>query len=533
MAGGATRRKPYGTHYRRYRGAYQEGPAFYYSDRRAYNRRMKESYVLALDQGTTSSRAILFNKAGMAIGQHQIAFEQHFPRPGWVEHDPAEIWSTQLAAARGAIAAAQIESEQVAAIGIANQRETVVLWDRATGEPVYNAIVWQCRRSASICDELRALGLSDLVREKTGLVLDPYFSGTKLMWLFDEVPALRARAERGELLFGTVDSWLIYNLTGEHVTDPTNASRTLLFNIHRGKWDEELLKLFHIPSSILPRVVPSSGTLGITRKELLGAAIPVTGCAGDQQAALFGQACFEPGSAKNTYGTGCFTLMNTGKKPIASRHGLLTTVAWDLGQGYDYALEGSVFIAGAVIQWLRDQMSLLADSAESEALARSVADSGEVFMVPAFVGMGAPYWDADARGAVVGITRGTTRAHFVRAALESIAYQSKDLLDAMEKDFGARIPRIKADGGASANSFLMQFQADVLDRSVVLPEVGEITALGAAYLAGLATGYWGSMAEVEQNWRKKREFAPDMPSDRRARLLDSWAKAVAAARTYR
>ena len=494
---------------------------------------MKERYILALDQGTTSSRAILFNKSGVVIGQKQIPFGQIFPKPGWVEHDPEEIWATQLAAARGAIEAAQIESDQVAAMGITNQRETTVVWEKATGKPVYNAIVWQCRRSAEICDELRALGLSDIVREKTGLVLDPYFSGTKLMWLFDKVPGLRARANRGEILFGTVDSWLIYKLTGAHFTDPTNASRTLLFNIKSGTWDDELLKLFKIPAAILPLVVPSSGVFGIARKEFLGAAIPVAGCAGDQQAALFGHACFEPGAAKNTYGTGCFTLMNTGKTLVASRHGLLTTVAWDIGKGFTYALEGSVFIAGAVIQWLRDQMGMFADSAESEVLARSVEDSGEVFLVPAFVGMGAPYWDADARGTVVGITRGTTKAHFVRAALESIAYQSKDLLDAMEKDFGANIPCIKADGGASANNFLMQFQSDILDRRVILPEVGEITALGAAYLAGLATGYWESLAEVESNWRMKREFSPDMPVERRKRLLESWGKAVGAARGYK
>ena len=494
---------------------------------------MKERYILALDQGTTSSRAILFNKSGVIIGLKQIPFTQIFPKPGWVEHDPEEIWSTQLAAARGAIEAAQVEADQIEAIGITNQRETAVVWEKATGKPVYNAIVWQCRRSAEICTELRALGLSDMVREKTGLVLDPYFSGTKLMWLFNEVPGLRSRAERGELLFGTVDSWLIYKLTGRHLTDPTNASRTLLFNIKQGRWDEDLLKVLKIPAPILPKVAPSSGEFGLSSKEIFGTEIPVTGCAGDQQAALFGHACFEPGAAKNTYGTGCFTLVNTGSEPVASKHNLLTTVAWDLGKGYTYALEGSVFIAGAVIQWLRDQMGLLADSAESERLARSVEDAGEVFLVPAFVGMGAPYWDSEVRGTAVGITRGTTRAHFVRAALESIAYQSRDLLDAMEKDFGSRIPYIKADGGASANSFLMQFQADVLDRDVILPEVGEITALGAAYLAGLATGYWASQAEVEQNWRRKRQFAPEMADEKRDRLLASWAKAVETARTYK
>jgi glycerol kinase len=507
--------------------------AFRNESNRGYYMAAKESYILALDQGTTSSRAILFNASGVVIGVKQIPFNQIFPKPGWVEHDPEEIWKSQYAAAQGAIEAAQIEADQIAAIGITNQRETTLLWEKATGKPVYNAIVWQCRRSAEICQELKALGLSATVREKTGLVLDPYFSGTKLLWLFNEVPGLRARAERGELMFGTVDSWLIYRLTGEHRTDPTNASRTLLFNIKEGCWDRELLRQFNIPESILPQVQPSSSRFGLTRKELFGVEIPVTGCAGDQQAALFGHACFEPGMAKNTYGTGCFTLMNTGAFPVTSEHNLLTTVAWDLGKGYTYALEGSVFIGGAVIQWLRDQLGLIADSAESEKLARSVEDSGEVFMVPAFVGMGAPYWDSEVRGTVVGITRGTTKAHFVRAALEAIAYQSRDLLVAMEKDFGRPIPCIKADGGASLNNFLMQFQADVLDRSVILPEVGETTALGAAYLAGLNVGYWANLKEVEQNWRRKREFHPEMAGEKRERLLESWRKAVASARSYK
>ena len=501
----------------------------------------KERYILALDQGTTSSRAILFNKSGVVIGVKQIPFNQIFPRPGWVEHDPEEIWSSQFAAAKGAIEAAQIEAEQVEAIGITNQRETTLLWEKATGKPVYNAIVWQCRRSAEICQELKALGLAETVKEKTGLVLDPYFSGTKLMWLFNEIPGLRARAEKGELMFGTVDTWLIYRLTGEHRTDPTNASRTLLFNIKEGRWDRELLKVFNIPEAILPKVQASSSRFGMSRKELFGVEIPVTGCAGDQQAALFGHACFEPGMAKNTYGTGCFTLLNTGSVPVASRHNLLTTVAWDLGAGtasgagtgYTYALEGSVFIAGAVIQWLRDQLGLVADAAESEKLAKSGEDNGEVFLVPAFVGMGAPYWDSEVRGTVVGITRGTTKAHFVRAALESIAYQSRDLLVAMEKDFGHTIPCIKADGGASMNNFLMQFQADMLDRSVILPEVGETTALGAAYLAGLNVGYWKDLKEVEQNWRKKREYSPEMAREKRDRLLARWAKAVDSARSYK
>jgi len=495
----------------------------------------KERYIMALDQGTTSSRAIVFNKSGVIIGVKQIPFNQIFPKPGWVEHNPEDIWGTELAAARGAIDAAQIEADQIEAIGITNQRETVLLWDKKTGKPVYNAIVWQCRRSAEICEELKAMGLEPTINDKTGLILDPYFSGTKLMWLFNERPDLRARAERGELYFGNVDSWLIYNLTGEHKTDVTNASRTLLFNIKEGKWDRELLAALKIPEAILPEVVPSSGLIGRTKKSLFGVEIPVTGCAGDQQAALFGHACFEPGMAKNTYGTGCFTLMNTGAFPIKSQHHMLTTVAWDLGngKGYTYALEGSVFVAGAVIQWLRDQMGLLKNAADSEEIARSVPDTGEVFLVPAFVGMGAPYWDSEARGTIVGITRGTTRAHIVRAGLESIAYQAYDLLDAMEKDYGRAISLIKADGGASANNFLMQFQADILNRSVVLPEVGETTALGAAYLAGLAVGYWANLGEVEQNWRQKREFSPSMLPEKREKLLASWSKAVATARSYK
>lgn len=493
----------------------------------------KEQYILALDQGTTSSRAILFNHDGIIIGAKQIPFNQIFPKPGWVEHDPEEIWATQLEAARGAIKAAQIESDQIRAIGITNQRETTLLWERDTGKPVYNAIVWQCRRSSGICDELRAAGAEATIREKTGLVLDAYFSGTKLTWLFRERPDLRLRAERGELMFGTVDSWLVYRLTGRHATDPTNASRTLLFDIKKREWDGELLDMLGVPPSVLPEVLPSSGFFGTTRKELFGTEIPVTGVAGDQQAALFGHACFEPGEAKNTYGTGCFTLMNTGSFPVVSKHNLLTTVAWDLGKGYTYALEGSVFIAGAVIQWLRDQMGMLAESGESEALARTVPDTGGVYLVPAFVGLGAPYWDSEVRGTVVGITRGTTRAHFVRAALEAIAYESRDLLDAMEKDSGRTLSSIKADGGATANSFLMQFQADIIDRKVVLPEVAETTALGAAYMAGLTVGYWSGLDDVKNNWRKRREFRPQMGAEISGRLVAGWARAVTAARSYR
>lgn len=500
----------------------------------------KENYVLALDQGTTSSRAIVFNHAGTVIAAKQQPFEQHFPRPGWVEHEPEDIWKSQYETAKGAVAAAQIEASQIAAIGITNQRETTVLWERASGRPVHRAIVWQCRRSADICKRLREEGLSDKVAQKTGLVLDPYFSATKLMWLFENEPQLRMRAERGELLFGTVDSWLIWKLTGLHRTDPTNASRTLLFNIRQGRWDEELLEVFGIPASILPEVVPSSSATGYggTKKELFGKEIPVTGVAGDQQAALFGQACFEPGEAKVTYGTGCFALMNTGAFPVPSANRLLTTVAWDLGpgagseKGYTYALEGSVFVAGAVIQWLRDQLGLIQDAAESEALALSVPDSGEVVVVPAFVGLGAPYWDAEARGAIVGLTRGSSRAHIARAALESIAFQSRDLLVAMQKDFGRDIASIRADGGASANSFLMQFQADVTGRSVVLPEVQETTALGAAYLAGIAVGFWSGQADVARNWRRRRSFEPAMDSVTREKILGRWDRAVTAARGY-
>ena len=494
---------------------------------------VKEQYILALDQGTTSSRAILFNYEGIVIAVKQIPFNQIFPKPGWVEHDPMEIWDTQLAAARGAIAAAQIEPEQIRAIGITNQRETTILWEKSTGKPVYNAIVWQCRRSAGICEELKKDGSEPLIREKTGLLADAYFSGTKLTWLFRERPDLRVRAERGDLMFGTVDSWLIYNLTGKHVTDPSNASRTLLFNIKERRWDDELLRLLDVPAAVLPEVLPSSGYFGTTKKELFGKAIPVTGVAGDQQAALFGHACFDQGEAKNTYGTGCFTLMNTGPFPVESAHNLLTTVAWDLGKGYTYALEGSVFVAGAVIQWLRDQLGLLADAAESEALARSVDDTGGVYLVPAFVGLGAPYWDSEVRGTVVGLTRGTTKAHLVRSALEAIAYESRDLLDAMENDSGKCLGSIKADGGAAANSFLMQFQADIMGRSVVLPEVTETTAAGAAYLAGLAVGYWAGLDDVKRNWRMRREFRPQMNGEARDRLVAGWHKAVDAARSYR
>jgi len=491
-----------------------------------------EGYILALDQGTTTSRAIVFNHGGAVISVSQKPFRQIYPRPGWVEHDPEEIWQTQLSSAREAIAQAQITADQIAAIGITNQRETAVLWEKDSGKPVYNAIVWQCRRSADLCRELTAQGHAERVREKTGLVLDPYFSATKLMWLFADNPDLRRRAERGELLFGTIDSWLIYRLTGKHLTDATNASRTLLFNIKTGEWDEDLLRIFAVPRKILPEVRASSGHFADTRTELFGRPIPVTGCAGDQQAALFGHACFEPGAVKNTYGTGCFALINTGDKPVVSKNKLLTTIAWQLDGKITYALEGSVFIGGAVVQWLRDELGLIAGAADSETLARSVPDAGGVLIVPAFVGLGAPYWDPDVRGTIVGLTRGTNKAQLVRAALESIAYQSRDLIDAMEADYGAVIPELKADGGAAANSFLMQYQADLLGKPVVLPEVMEITALGAAYLAGLAVGYWSGLKDIESNWRMRRRFEPGCGEADRAARIHRWRRAVEAARSF-
>ncbi len=494
---------------------------------------METGYILALDQGTTTSRAILFNHAGAAIGLAQKPFRQWYPKPGWVEHDPEEIWETQYSSALEAIARAQIRPDQIAAIGITNQRETVVLWDKNTGKPVHKAIVWQCRRSADLCRELEAQGAEESIREKTGLVLDPYFSATKLMWLFKEYPGLRGKAERGELLFGTIDSWLIYKLTGRHLTDASNASRTLLYNIKTGTWDEDLLRMFGVPRSILPDVRPSSGYYASTVSGLFDRPIPVAGCAGDQQAALFGHAAFEKGIAKNTYGTGCFALLNTGDNPIRSRNKLLTTVAWKIGTKTTYALEGSVFIAGAVVQWLRDELGMVADSAESETLARSVPDTGGVVVVPAFVGLGAPYWDPDVRGTIFGLTRGTGKAHIVRAALESIALQSRDLVDAMEADYGAPIPELKADGGAAANSFLMQFQADILGKGVVLPEVMEITALGAAYLAGLEVGYWKDLDDIRRNWKTRRRFGPAMDDRTRDARIEQWHRAVSAARSFK
>jgi glycerol kinase len=492
-----------------------------------------EKYILALDQGTTSSRAIVFNKKGKAVASAQKEFTQIFPRPGWVEHNAEEIWESQIFVAGEALKKAGIEAKNIDAIGITNQRETTLLWDRKTGNPVSNAIVWQCRRTTDICNQLKDRGLSKLIKEKTGLVLDPYFSGTKIKWLLDNIPGLKKKAENGSICFGTIDSWLIYRLSGNHLTDPSNASRTLLFNIHTGRWDKEILKLLQIPPALLPEVLPSSGYFGKTKKELFGQEIQIGGVAGDQQAALFGQACFKNGDVKNTYGTGCFTLLNTGKVPVASNNGLLTTVAWDIGRGLEYALEGSVFIAGAVIQWLRDGLAIINSAPESEELARSVLDSKGVFIVPAFVGLGAPYWEPDIRGTIVGLNRGTSRAHITRAALESIAYQTCDLITAMEQDYGQPVICLKADGGASQNSFLMQFQADILNRPVILPETFETTALGAAYLAGLYTGYWNDLEEIQKNWQKGAEYKPEFTENRRKQLLSAWKQAVQTARQYK
>lgn len=491
-------------------------------------------YILALDQGTTSSRAILFDEKSRIAAMAAEEFSQIYPRPGWVEHNPEEIWSSQLQTALRVLAEAGLAWRDVAAIGITNQRETTILWDRKTGKPVANAIVWQCRRTADICRDLRQQGLAEKITAKTGLVVDAYFSATKVKWLLDTIPGLRQRANGGEIAFGTVDSWLAWKLTGGkvHATDYTNASRTMLFNIHQLVWDEEILNWLDIPRAILPEVLPSSGLFGITSPTVLpGAELPIGGVAGDQQAALFGQACFRPGEAKNTYGTGCFMLMNTGENAVASANGLLTTIAWGLERGrVEYALEGSVFIAGAVIQWLRDQLGLLETAAQSEELAREVGDSGGVYLVPAFVGLGAPYWDMEARGMITGLTRGSGRSQIVRAALESIAYQSRDVLAAMEADSGLKLSTLKVDGGAAANDFLMQFQADILDCPVARPEVIETTALGAAYLAGLAVGFWPNKDHIRQTWQLARRFEPEMERPRAEGLYWGWQQAVARAR---
>lgn len=487
-----------------------------------------DSFILALDQGTTSSRAIVFDRQGRVRAMAQQEFPQLLPRPGEVEHDPEAIWDSQWTVARQALSQAQCQPEQMAGIGITNQRETCIVWERDTGKPVHHAIVWQSRVSEHVCRRWRSESLEPLLTQKTGLLIDPYFTASKLVHLLETVDGLRQRAERGEVLFGTVDSFLIWKLTGGrvHVTDVSNASRTLLFNIHTMTWDEELLTLFEIPPAMLPQVVDSSGVLGKTEALWLGAEIPIAGVAGDQQAATFGQVCFEPGDAKNTYGTGCFLLMNTGGEPAVSQNRLLTTVGWRINGQTTYCLEGAVFIAGAAVQWLRDGLGLIADSASSETLARSVEDTGGVILVPAFVGLGAPYWDSQARGAMLGITRGTTAAHVARATLESIAFQSAELVQAMERDAGVPLTKLKVDGGASANQLLMQFQADLLGVPVRRPAVAETTALGAAYLAGLAVGYWEDLASIKANWKLAAEFIPAMDTQVRQQRMRQWSKAV-------
>ncbi|MBI2824683.1 MAG: glycerol kinase GlpK [Planctomycetia bacterium] len=491
-------------------------------------------YILALDQGTTSSRAIVFGHEGQVVASAQQEFEQILPFPGHVEHDPQAIWTSQLAVARDALAAARLAAADIAAVGITNQRETTILWERDSGRPVANAIVWQSRISADICDRLKAQGLEEVFRRKTGLVVDAYFSGTKIKHLLDTIDGLRARAAAGEILFGTVDSFLIWRLTGGrvHVTDYSNASRTLLFNIHTREWDDELLRILEVPRAMLPEVLPSSHYYGETSAEFFGAPIAIAGDAGDQQAATFGQACFQPGAAKNTYGTGCFMLLNTGEKAVASRHNLLTTIGWGLEGKVTYCLEGSVFIAGAVVQWLRDGLGIIRASADVEALAASVPDSGGVYVVPAFVGLGAPYWDQYARGAILGLTRGTKAAHIARAAVESMAFQTRDVLEAMESDAGIKLAELKVDGGASVNDALMQFQADTLGVKVRRPVVPETTALGAAYLAGLAVGYWQDTADVARNWALAREFVPQSTAADRDRHYAGWKKAVERARDW-
>jgi glycerol kinase len=490
------------------------------------------AFVLALDQGTTSSRAVVFDRGGAVRGIAHQELPQIYPEPGWVEHDPTEIWATQSGAMHEALAKAGITGRNVAAIGITNQRETTLLWERATGRPLANAIVWQDRRTAPDCDALRAAGHEATFTARTGLVLDPYFSGTKLKWLLDHLPGARERAARGDLAFGTIDTWLVWKLTNGavHVTDASNASRTLLYDIHTGTWDDELLQLLDVPREVLPRVVPSSGVVATTA--LGGSSVPIAGIAGDQQAALFGQACDRPGLAKNTYGTGCFLLLNTGVDAVASKNRLLTTVAWDLGGALSYALEGSVFIGGAAVQWLRDGLKLIRKAGDVEALAASEKDNGGVYMVPAFAGLGAPHWDPYARGAILGLTRGSTAGHLARAVLESIAFQSADVLSAMEKDAGMALTELRVDGGATANRLLMQCQADLLGVPVVLPEVQETTALGAAYLAGLAVGFWKDADEIRTNWRVSRRFAPAMSRDRAAELRAGWERAVGRAKGW-
>lgn len=493
-----------------------------------------KKYVMALDQGTTSSRCILFDKKGTMCSVAQREFTQIYPQPGWVEHDPMEIWSSQLSVAVETLGKIGAGVDEVAAIGITNQRETTIVWEKATGKPIYNAIVWQCRRTAKRIEELIASGYGQMIREKTGLIPDAYFSGSKIEWILQNVPGARERAKRGELLFGTVDTWLIYQLTKgkTYVTDYTNASRTMLFNIHTLTWDDEILKLFGIPRCMLPEVKPSSSIYGYSEETLIGGSIPIAGAAGDQQAALFGQCCFESGDVKNTYGTGCFLLMNTGTEAIRSANGLLTTIAAGTGDQVQYALEGSVFVAGAAVQWLRDELQLIRSASETEAAACSVADTNGVYVVPAFTGMGAPYWNPYARGMIVGLTRGAKREHLIRATLESLAYQTAEVLEAMEKDAGTKLRKLRVDGGASSNNFLMQFQADILDAEVIRPACIETTALGAAYLAGIAVGFWSDLDDIKTNWQKAQIFQPSMQTEEREAHLKGWKRAVRCALAY-
>lgn len=489
-----------------------------------------KDYILAIDQGTTSSRAILFNKKGEIVASSQREFPQYFPHPGWVEQDATEIWISVLNVYMEVLVKAKISAEDVAAIGITNQRETTVVWDKITGEPIYHAIVWQSRQTASICEKLAQHGKADMIREKTGLLIDPYFSASKIQWILEHVEGAREKAEKGELLFGTIDSWLVYKFTGKevHATDYSNASRTLLYNIYDLKWDDELLELFDIPKSMLPKVCTSSGYFGETKGKFFDCAIPIMGIAGDQQAALFGQTCFEVGMAKNTYGTGCFMLMNTGTTPVRSEHGMVTTIAWGLDGKVEYALEGSVFVAGSAVQWLRDGLKMIDNASQSEEIAEQVEDSNGVYVVPAFVGLGAPYWKSDAKGAVFGLTHGTTKAHFVRATLDSLAYQSYDIIKAMTQESGIELQKLKVDGGAVMNNLLMQFQSDLLDVPVERPMINETTALGAAYLAGLAAGFFKNKEDLRKHYLVDRTFVPSISKTKRKALLEGWEQAVKA-----
>ncbi|HDR4372898.1 glycerol kinase [Bacillus thuringiensis serovar nigeriensis] len=495
-----------------------------------------KKYILSLDQGTTSSRAILFNKKGEIVHSAQKEFTQHFPKPGWVEHNAQEIWGSILAVIATCLSEADVKPEQIAGIGITNQRETTVVWDKTTSKPIYNAIVWQSRQTAEICDELKEKGYGEMVREKTGLLIDAYFSGTKVKWILDNVEGAREKAENGDLLFGTIDSWLVWKLSGgkAHVTDYSNASRTLMFNIHDLQWDDELLEMLTVPKSMLPEVRPSSEIYGETIDyHFFGQNVPIAGVAGDQQAALFGQACFGEGMAKNTYGTGCFMLMNTGEKAVASEHGLLTTIAWGIDGKVNYALEGSIFVAGSAIQWLRDGMRMFKDASESEVYANRVESTDGVYVVPAFVGLGTPYWDSEVRGAMFGVTRGTTKEHFIRATLESLAYQTKDVLCAMEADSGIELKTLRVDGGAVKNNFLMKFQSDILDVPVERPVINETTALGAAYLAGLAVGYWKNQDEIKEQWHMDKRFEPTMEAKTSEELYAGWKKAIEATKAFK